>query len=250
VVVEQRDHVAVVWLDGESRRNAIGLQTMGEMKLALDAIEADLDRTRVVVLTGRGRAFCSGADVMELGADSNNYDVHKSFRRDVTHRLEALPVPVVAAINGPAYAGGMELAWACDIRIAAASARFADTEIKIGLVGGVQRLRRLAPGLAADWLLTAAVLDADTALRYGLVSQVVEDDRVLDVALEKAATIASLPPLAVRGTKELIQMGYDMDMRTSDGYEREMSNRLSATEDHEEGVRAFLEKRAPNFHGR
>lgn len=249
VVLERRDQVAVVRLHGESRRNAIGSQTIREFAAAFDEIEGD-EGIRAVVLTGSGSAFCAGADVSGLGSGENAGDVHRTFRRDITFRIENCPVPVIAAINGPAYAGGMEIAISCDIRYAADSARFADTEIKIGLVGGIQRLRRLAPALAAEWLLTAAVIDTATALHHGIVSKVVPAGSVLDEAVATAEKIAGMPPLAVRGTKELLRNGPEMDLRTSDGYERELLVRLASTEDHREGIAAFLDKRPAVYQGR
>jgi enoyl-CoA hydratase/carnithine racemase len=168
--------------------------------------------------------------------------------------LAQMPRPVICALNGDALSAGLELALACDIRLAGPEARFAFPEIGWGLIpmaGGTQRLARIVGRAAAlEVLLTAEPIDAQTALRIGLVSQIAPRDRLLAEASALAGRIAARGPIAVRYAKEAVSQGLDMSLEQALRFETDLTIILQTTEDRAEGVRAFLEKRAPEFHGR
>jgi E-phenylitaconyl-CoA hydratase len=226
-------------LDRPEKRNAITYEMRGALAEALAAFETD-DGVRVLVLTGEGPAFCAGVDV----SDAPQGDPSTTPR--LTAPLDAFSKPAIAAVNGPAFGGGLELALACDIRIASSSATFAVPEVRIGSLpasGGVVRLRETAPGVAARMVLTGEPIDAAEALRTGLVSEVIEPDELVARAGALAATIAANAPLSLRAAKAVLRSG-------SIDHERESWAALAETEDRAEGRAAFREKRAPVFRGR
>ena len=254
--VENKDGaIAVVTLSRPDRLNAIGTDTLVALDAALIALASD-DRVRAFVVTGEGRAFCAGADIDELsgldGADGFARFVH-TFT-DVLDRLEEHPKPSVAAIDGAALGGGLELALACDLRVAADDARLGVPEIKLGLLpgaGGTQRLPRLLPrGVALQLLLTGAPLGAVDAHRLGLVNELSGADSALVVAERLARELASGPPLAHRAAKHLVQRGALLPLSDAIDLERETVAELFATDDAAEGLAAFRAKRAPGFNGR
>jgi enoyl-CoA hydratase/carnithine racemase len=254
--VEKRDGaIAVVTLSRPDRLNAIGTDTLVALDAALIALASD-DRVRAFVVTGEGRAFCAGADIGEL----SGLDGAAGFARfvhtftDVLDRLEAHPKPSVAAIDGAALGGGLELALACDVRVAADDARLGVPEIKLGLLpgaGGTQRLPRLLPrGVALQMLLTGAPLGAVDAHRLGLINELSGADPALGVAERLARELASGPPLAHRAAKHLVQRGALLPLTDAIDLERETVAELFATDDAAEGIAAFRAKRAPRFTGR
>lgn len=227
-----------------------------EMSVALEriAIAADADdAVRVIVLTGAGdRAFCAGSDIDTL----DDYPTPWSFRNrmDYCDALHRLRTPIIAAVNGYALGGGLETALICDIRIAAATARFAAPEVKLGWIGGGGMSAFLAaaagPSNAAMMTMTGDMIDADQALRWGIVSEVVEGDRLMSRALEIARTIASRPPIAVETAKANIRAAYNMPQSQAIAYERDLQTITFATDDAAEGRRAFAERRDGRFAGR
>jgi enoyl-CoA hydratase len=217
---------------------------------------ADDGSVRAVVITGEGKAFSAGADIKEF-MQLETVDEFRAFLHDLERalrRLELLPQPSVAAVNGIAFGGGLELAMACDLRVADARARFAVPEIKLGIVpgaGGTQRLPRLVPkAVAAQMLLTGDPVDATEALRIGLVNEVVGDRPVVERALELAATLALRAPLAVAAVKRLLDGLVDTGLEAGLELERDESATLFGTDDRREGTAAFTEKRDPTFEGR
>jgi enoyl-CoA hydratase len=247
--------VAILTLDRPGRLNAIGSDTISLLQDALDAIE-DNPELRVVVVTGEGRAFSAGADITELDRLHTSHDFARFVRTltDSFGRLARLPQPSIAAVDGLALGGGFELALACDLRIAGEGARFGVPEVRLGLLpgaSGTQRLARLLPpSIAKQLLMTAEMLTADDALRWGLVNRVVPAGEALAASLELARSLAIGPPKALAAAKRLVDEGTEMPFDTAVGLEREVVAMLFATDDRQEGVAAFLEKRQPTFTGR
>lgn len=227
--------------------NAISRAVAVALLEALTAAEAD-PACRALVLTGDGdRHFSAGADLTEFPAD-----VTASV--EVTRRLEASRLPVVAAVNGFALGGGCEIALACDLRICSANARFGQPEIKLGLIpgwGGTQRLPRLVGrGRALEMLLTGEQVDSARALAWGLVTRVVPPADLRQEALVLAGLLAERPPLAVAAIKRAVHRGLDGPLEDGLRREREEFDRVLGSEDAREGLSAFLEKRPPTWRGR
>jgi enoyl-CoA hydratase len=252
---EQRGAVVVLTVDRPERLNAIGRDTLTLLNEALDRIEAD-PGTRVVIVTGEGKAFSAGADITELDALDGPHSMSRflAYFTDTYDRLVHLAKPSIAAVNGMAFGGGLELALACDLRVVARSARLGVPEIKLGLLpgaGGSQRLARLLPAaVAKQLLLTGEPISADDAHRLGLVNEVVDDGTALATAERIAERLADGAPLALAAAKRLVDLGGPMALEAGVAFERETVAMLFATEDRAEGVAAFLEKRSPQFRGR
>ncbi len=253
---EPQPHTLVVTLDRPDAGNAMNTQ-MGHDLLALwDGLAADPARHRCVVLTGAGsRIFCAGGDLKQRNGmtDAEWQAQHLVFER-ATRALVACPVPVIAAVNGAAFGGGCEMALCCDFIYAAATARFALPEVTLGIMpgtGGTQNLPRAAGGRRAkEILLTGKPFTAAEALDWGIVNRVCEPDALLPAALETASVIAGNAPLATRQIKHSVNIGLGMDLYSALMFEIEVYNRMIPSEDRREGVRAFNEKRKPNFQGR
>ncbi|MCC6314832.1 MAG: enoyl-CoA hydratase/isomerase family protein [Thermomicrobiales bacterium] len=248
------DRVATIAIDRERVLNALDRQAFVELDAALDRIAAD-DRVRAVVITGSGdRAFAAGADIRALdGLGSEGALEFMTFGQRVFDRIANLPKPTVAAVNGYALGGGLELAMACDIRIAADTAHFGQPEITLGSIpgwGGTQRLPLLVGlGWARDLILTGRLIDATEAERIGLVTRVVPAADMPRAAAELAAHLAGLAPIALALAKDAMRL-VEGDLAAGLRREREYVARTFATADQREGTRAFLEKRAPRFTGR
>ena len=250
------EHVLLVTLNRPDVLNAINTQ-MGRDTLDLwTRLTAEPGEVRCVVLTGAGeRAFCAGGDLKERNGmtDAQWQAQHEIFERSFAAPLECI-VPVVAAVNGHAFGGGLETALACDFIYASNAARFALSEVRLGIMpggGGTQNLpRAVGERRAKELILTARPFTAEDGLAWGLVNRVCAPDRVVDEALETAQAIAENAPLSVRQAKKSIHYGLQMDLLTGGRFEIEAYNRLVGTEDRHEGVRAFNEKRKPAFRGR
>ena len=221
IAVDRRpDGVVVVRLDRPQRLNAIDEVMLHELLATCAELGRDA-QARVVVLTGAGRGFCSGIDLRDfgpsmLGADDPAIDRlrFQEMMASLPQAVRALPQPVVAAVNGPAFGGGLALCLAADVRICAASATFGNGAIALGLSGAEMGMSYFLPrivgaSVAADWMLSGRTVDADEADRRGLVSEVVDDDRLVDRALDLAATIAGHSPLGVQMTKRALQVNTD-----------------------------------------
>jgi enoyl-CoA hydratase/carnithine racemase len=209
------------------------------------------DPVRAVVLTGAGRAFCAGSDIAGLDEYATPWEF--GLRHDYGDIMRTLRRPVVAAVNGHALGGGLELALACDIRIAAETATFAAPEIKLGWIGGSGQSALLAhcvgPSNAAVMLLTGDPVDAATALRWGLVSELVPADTLITRASELAEVIARRAPIAAQTAKLNLRAAYEMPLTRAIDYERQLQTICFATSDAAEGRAAFVERRAPAFRG-
>jgi enoyl-CoA hydratase/carnithine racemase len=251
--VSVSDRVAVITLDRPEVRNAINAQVQTDLRSALDDLR-DSDAVGAVVLTGAGeKAFAAGADIGQL----RSYDLHTGLTSSMQRlydEVEAYELPTIAAVNGYALGGGCELAMACDIRIAADTARFGLPETNLSVLpgaGGTQRLARLVGvGRAIDLILTGDMLTADEALAAGLVTRVARPEALLATAHEVARSILAKGPLAVRLAKTVIRTGMDADRRTGLVVEQLAQSLLYTTDDKREGAEAFLAKRAPEWSGR
>jgi enoyl-CoA hydratase len=261
-ITKPRPHVSVVTLNRPERLNALSFETVQPLHDAILEVGADND-TWVVILTGAGRGFCSGLDLEDHGVPPNIAGLPMSriatramaIFSDLVPAMRGIPQPIVGAINGPSYGGGLCLAVACDIRLAAASATFCGAGIKNGLTGtelGISWIlpRAIGAAHAFELILTGREVDAREAERIGLVSRVVADDALLDTAVALATRIAANPPLAVRRLKAGLREALDPDWDVLGAWVSRSLAELFRTEDHREGVKAFLEKRPPRYVGR
>jgi enoyl-CoA hydratase/carnithine racemase len=250
--VEVDDRVATITIARPEKLNSV---TPEMSKALVEVIEwADAtDEVRVLVLTGEGqRAFCAGSDIRTLDAYATPWDFRN--RTDYCDAIRAARKPVIAAVNGYAFGGGLETALSCDIRLGSTTASFAAPEIKLGWIGGGGMASFLThsvgPSNAAVMLMTGDPVDAETALRWGLVSELTEPDRLLDRAHALAATIASRPPIAAETAKANLYAALNMTQNEAIRYERDLQAITFATADADEGRVAFAEKRAGVFHRR
>ena len=251
-----RGHVATVTLNRPEAMNAIDPELRAGLHDAWRRISSD-DDIRVALLTGAGdRAFCAGADLKKTMPPAESHAARTFGSSEPDHLLDGLDTdkPLVCAINGYAIGGGLELALACDIRIAASHAQFALAEVRVGSIpgaGGTQTLpRAIGRSMAMQMLLTGDRIDAQTALRCGLVSEILEPEDLLDRGREIAARIASNAPLSVRAVKRLVTRGEHVPVETGMEMERFVWGLLRDTEDRIEGRKAFQEKRDPEYRGR
>jgi enoyl-CoA hydratase/carnithine racemase len=255
VLYERKGDIAYVTINRPKVLNALNTPTWRDMRTAFSQARDD-DAVRGVILTGAGnKAFIAGADISEL-AQVTAFDAEQSsrFGQDVLDLIENLGKPVIAAINGFALGGGCETAMACTIRIAVPQAKFGQPEVKLGLPpggGGTQRLPRLVgKGYAMQLILTGGMIDAQEAQRIGLINEIVSESDLMARAEAIVRAISANAPIAVKLAIEAVNKG--MDTSQSEGLLLEASyfGLCAATEDKKEGTSAFLEKRAPQFHGR
>jgi len=244
-------HVATLTLARPAKLNAVSPEMTDEIRATAGQINND-DDVRVIILTGQGKAFCAGSDIEEL----TSYPTAWKFRDrpDYCDAIRGIRKPVIAAINGYAFGGGLEMAMSCDIRIAATPAQFGAPEITLGWIGGggmsAFLTHSIGPSNAALMLYTGEPIDSATALRWGLVSHVVEPDALLERANGIAATIAKRAPIAAQTGKLNLRAAHSMTLENSIQYERDLQTVTFATADAQEGIAAFKEKRQPNFKGR
>jgi enoyl-CoA hydratase/carnithine racemase len=245
-------HVATIMLDRPAKLNAVTPAMAEEIVAACRRCDAD-PGIRAVVLTGAGeRAFCAGSDVAELDSYESAWEFRS--RDDYCDAVRAVRTPAICAVNGLAYGGGLELALSCDIRLAARHATFAAPEIKLGWIGGGGMTYLLTHSIgasdAAQMVLTGDPVDAERALRTGLVSELLPAAELLARAQELAATIASRPPIAAQTGKANLRAAYAMPLEAAVKYERDLQTICFATEDAAEGRAAFKERRPATFRGR
>jgi enoyl-CoA hydratase len=245
--------VALVTLDRPKALNALSFDLMDELAAALESLDGD-PTCRAIVLTGAGdRAFAAGADIHEL-AEQTPTSLAAGGRFGAWDRVAAIGLPLIAAVRGFALGGGCELAMACDMIVAADDATFGQPEIRLGVMpgaGGTQRLTRaIGKAQAMELILTGRTLSAHEAEAHGLVTRVVPAEATVDAALEIAARIASMPPLAVRAAKAAILDAAERGLSDGLTREREAFFRLFDTADQAEGMAAFMQKRPPVWSGR
>lgn len=254
LLVSIADAVATIVVNRPEKRNALNAAVRREIVEVLDALRARED-VRVIVFTGAGdRAFVAGADIGEFAERTPVEQRAVMEGRRVFDEVAACPKPTIAMINGYAFGGGCELALACDIRIAARSAKLGQPEIRLGILpggGGTQRLPRLiGAGRALRMILSGEAISAEEAERIGLVDEVVDDDRLHEAVTSLARQIAAHSPLTLRLAKDAVRAAFETPLSAGLALERELFITAFGSADREEGVRAFLEKRAAEFKGR
>ncbi len=258
LLYEVVDGVAIIRLNRPDRMNTLGGTMKPDLARAFFELARDDTSVRCVVLTGTGdRAFCAGADIKERAggtAHPADYYVTQQRTHELFRGIEEFEKPVIAAINGVALGGGLELALCADIRLAAKSARFGLPEIKLGVIpaaGGTQRLPRVVgPAIAKELIFTSELINADAAKDIRLVNRVIDDDKLMDAALTMARRIAAQPPLAVRFAKRSVNLGMQGSVDMGLQFECYGAAMVMDSEDRKEGMRAFVEKREPRFVGR
>lgn len=247
IKLEQQGHIGILTINREKALNALNRKVLTDLNTAIDQIEAN-EGIYVVILTGAGRSFVAGADISEM-KDFNavSSKAFADYGNKVFLRLENLNKPVIAAINGFALGGGCELSMACDIRLASEKAKFGQPEVGLGVTpgfGGTQRLPRLVGyAKAMELMFTGRIFGAEEALSMGLVNAVYPPDELMSKAIEMAKLISEQAQIAVRISKQCIRQGMQTDINTAATYEALAFAVCFDTEDKDEGMTAFLEKR-------
>jgi len=252
-IVEQqvREGVSLIKLNRPKELNALCLELMEEMVQAFKALDDDRE-TRCIVITGNERAFAAGADIKQM-AGKTAIDMHRIDQFSMWDSIKKTKTPVIAAVSGFALGGGCELTMLCDMIVASETAKFGQPEIKIGVMpgaGGTQRLTRaVGKARAMEMVLTGRFISAQEAYEAGLINKVVPPELYLDEAYDLASQVASMPPLATQMAKEAVLKAFDTTLDDGLLFERKNFYLLFATEDQKEGMKAFVEKRKPNWKG-
>jgi enoyl-CoA hydratase len=254
LVLEKRDRVAIITINRPDKRNALNIKTREEGAALLEELRND-SSVGVVVFTGAGdKAFIAGADIAEFAGRTSITQRDVMMGRSLFTAIDTFPKPVIAMINGFCLGGGCELALACDIRVASEKAQFGQPEINLGIIpggGGTQRLTRLVgEGKAMELILTGQFIDAQTAYSIGLVNHVVPADQLEAKTMEIAQQIARKSPIALQLAKEAVKIASRSNLDEGLRREVDLFALCFSTEDKDEGVSAFLEKRKPAFKGK
>lgn len=251
-----QEHIVLVTLNRPEVANAMNTQMGLDLLAAFDGFCAAPNQQRCIVITGSGaKAFCAGGDLKQRNGmtDEQWQDQHLIFERMIRAMVDC-PVPIVAAVNGAAYAGGLEISLCADFIYAADHARFALTEVTLGIMpgaGGTQNLpRAVGARRAKEILLTGRPFSVQQAFDWGMVNRICKPETLVAEALETAAVIAGNAPISTRQIKQSVNMGLNADLRTGMMFEIEAYNRMVPTDDRREGIRAFNEKRKPAYKGR
>ena len=247
-----KPHVALIRLNRPKELNALNLQLMLELKHALQALDQN-DEVRCIVITGNERAFAAGADIKQMESRTA-IDMLMIDQFETWDQIRKTKKPIIAAVSGFCLGGGCELAMTCDMIIASESAKFGQPEIKIGVMpgaGGTQRLTRaVGKALAMEMVLTGKFISAEQAFDAGLINRVVPEEVYLDEALKLADEIALQSPVAVRLAKESVLKAFESGLQEGLYFERKNFYMCFASEDQKEGMKAFVEKRKPEFKGK
>lgn len=249
---EVAPHVAHIQLNRPKELNALNLELMTELRDALKALDAD-DNVRVIIISGNEKAFAAGADIKQM-AGKTAMDMYNIDQFSTWDTIKKTKKPLIAAVSGFALGGGCELVMLCDMIVASETARFGQPEIKIGVMpgaGGTQRLTRaVGKALAMEMVLTGRFINAEEALRAGLINRVVPVELFLKEAIQLASEVAALSPLAVKMAKESVLKAFDSSLEEGLHFERKNFYLLFASDDQKEGMQAFVDKRAPVFKGK
>lgn len=254
VQVNAEEEIAIVKMNRPKSLNALNNDTLNELVSIFDSLKED-DSVRGVIITGEGKGFVAGADIVQMqpykSLEGRNY---ADFAQSVFNKIENLEKPVIAAVNGYALGGGNELALSCDIRIASTKAVFGQPEVGLGIIpcfGGTQRLPRLiGPGLAKEMIFTGRQVKSEEALAIGLVNKVVEPEVLIEESVKMMKDILKNASKAVGFAKVAINRGLEMDLQNGLELEKDVSALCFATEDKDEGMNAFVEKRKAQFKNR
>ncbi|MBV8252561.1 MAG: enoyl-CoA hydratase/isomerase family protein [Chitinophaga sp.] len=254
IIIHQQvaPYVAHIQLNRPKDLNALNLQLMGELRDALKQLEAD-NQVRAIVLSGDERAFAAGADIKQMMGNSA-IDMYNIDQFSTWDTIKKIKKPIIAAVSGFALGGGCELAMLCDMIVASETARFGQPEIKLGVMpgaGGTQRLTRaVGKALAMEMVLTGRFITAQEALHAGLINRIVPVELFLQEAIKLAAEVAAMSPLALKMAKEAVLKAFDSSLEEGLVFERKNFYLLFASDDQKEGMKAFVEKRQPDFKGK
>ncbi|WP_235938450.1 enoyl-CoA hydratase-related protein [Chitinophaga solisilvae] len=254
IIIHQQvaPYVAHIQLNRPKELNALNLQLMGELRDALKLLDAD-DQVRAIVLSGNDKAFAAGADIKQM-AEKSAIDMFNTDQFSTWDAIKKTKKPIIAAVSGFALGGGCELSMLCDMIVASETARFGQPEIKLGVMpgaGGTQRLTRaVGKARAMEMVLTGRFITAEEAMQAGLINRVVPVDLFLQEAVKLASEVAAMAPLAVKMAKEAVLKAFDSTLEEGLQFERKNFYLLFASEDQKEGMKAFTEKRTPDFTGR
>lgn len=245
--IEILDNISILNISKPQTLNALDNDLLFELDKAIDYIK-QLEDVRVLIITGEGKSFVAGADIAQMSTmNTIEAKAFGEFGSRVFRKIELLPIPVIAAINGYALGGGCELALACDIRIASSKAKIGQLEVGLGITpgfSGTQRLPRLVgEGKAKELIYTARAIDAAEALSIGLINQISEPEKLMDATINMAKTIAKKAPIAIRLSKESIENGRELDIESAIKVENNLFAICFATKDQKEGMKAFLQKK-------
>ncbi|MFC2088430.1 enoyl-CoA hydratase-related protein [Calditrichota bacterium] len=255
ILFEKNGEILTITINRPDKLNALNKETLMELGTAFEKIEAN-NSIKGVIITGSGdKAFVAGADILEISSLDNISGTEFALEgQEVFNKIEQCSKPVVAAINGFALGGGCELAMACHVRIANGDAKFGQPEVNLGVIpgfGGTQRLPRIiGKGRALELLMTGNMIDAQEAYRIGLVNQVTSKENLLDSAINILNKMAEKGPYAIEMIITAVNNGLDKNLSTALSEEANLFGQTCATEDKQEGISAFLEKRKPNFSGK
>ena len=255
LLFDKKDKVGIITINQPKKLNAVDSATMGEIKAAVGEIESDTDIS-VGIITGAGdKAFVAGADLAEFeNMGTLEIAEYCQVNQSIYDYMESIGKPIIAAVNGLALGGGTELAMACTFRILSEKAKMGLPELGIGALpaaGGIQRLVRLAGKADALWmLLTGEMVNAQEAFRIGLANKVVPHDQLMDSCFKLAKTIQTKGPFAVKMALTSVRIGSNVDQNTANSLDLGLVGLCFATEDKKEGIKAILEKRAPQFKGK
>lgn len=246
------DGIGFIKLNRPEQLNALNRKTVSEIVSAMEAFDCDV-QVKVILLSGNGKAFSAGADIVEM---ANDHSIGMELLNQFADwdRLSLIKKPIIGAVKSFVFGGGFELALSCDLLIAAGDTQFSFPEVTLGVMpgaGGTQRLTKLVGKTKAlEWILTAERINAETALKYGFINKIVAPELLMEEAIAFSKKIAKQPPLAVRMIKEAVHKAVDYSLYEGMQYERKNFYMLFTSEDQKEGMKAFVEKRKPNFIGR
>jgi len=252
ILVTKEGAIGIIQLNRPKLLNALNFELMTELVNALEELDREA-AVKVIILTGDERAFAAGADLAEM-SQATPVDLVLGRRFELWDRIRKISKPIIAAVSGYCLGGGNELAMNCDLIIASETATFGQPEVNVGIIpgaGGTQRLPRVVGKYKAmEMILTGKSISADEAYRIGLVNHIVPPESLMEEAKKIATEIASKPPISIRSAKEAILRAQDTTLEVGLEFERKAFYMLFATEDGKEGMKAFLEKRKPNFKGK